>query len=542
MATPVIFNGKTFIEPGAYAAIKSGTTDVIAVASSGNVCLIDTGSGAGWGGGSGIDGELEHDKKAVYGFTDLGSAQNFIRGGLLWDLIQYLFKPEQNSAGIPKLYLVRAATTVCATISYTFTGGGSAGGTFTLKCRNEGVAGNGTSSSSVLRTGYGALMSAGTAANTFKITFYEGTYRGTDPDGDSYSGIALAASPAQIIAVSPDFTNISTLITWLQTNYNINTRFYCSVGTVTGAGTVNSADLSANNTLVLATGGTTSYTSGNVDKVLAAITELDNTFFLCDKYNANAVGTENTKILAHINLDAEFDKFMFVGGGDDDTTFTQANGSILTAQYFDDASVITVHSGVKVPKKVGVGLKTLPVIYHTAAALGRIAGIEPQTPGTWKKLVFSNFLHDLKKSEREVALQAGVLHSRFVAGIGWVMNQAINTLQTNTQLINPDGSSYEISIMRIAAQLNKELSINARQRYVGGNANTASPAELKAFVEGFLLQRTATVNQDNLILSYKNVTVNLVQDYYDVKYAFVPNGPINKLFFTGFVLDINLTA
>ena len=41
------------------------------------------------------------------------------------------------------------------------------------------------------------------------------------------------------------------------------------------------------------------------------------------------------------------------------------------------------------------------------------------------------------------------------------MNQAINTLQINDFLINQDGSSPEISIERIEAQLNREISANS---------------------------------------------------------------------------------
>ena len=163
-------------------------------------------------------------------------------------------------------------------------------------------------------------------------------------------------------------------------------------------------------------------------------------------------------------------------------------------------------------------------------------------PATFKALKIAKFNHPLGLKQREKALKYGVIHNRTVPGIGNVVNQAINTLQNNTQLINPDGTSPEISIMRIGAQLNKELILNMRPLFVGNNWGKASPADVKTYVEGYLLGKTVTSNQDNLILSFKNVTVRLIDDYYDIKYGFVPNGPINKLFVTGFMLDANLSA
>ena len=231
---------------------------------------------------------------------------------------------------------------------------------------------------------------------------------------------------------------------------------------------------------------------------------------------------------------------MFVGGANDENRFQDY--SIDTANYFDSQNVVVVHSGFKIPKLVGSGLKTLTSFYHAACALGRLAGIEPQTPLTFKAIKPTIFNHQLKKSDREYALQNGVLHNRFVPGIGFVVNQGINSLQRNTQMINPDGTSFEISVMRISAQLNKELVLNMRPIFIGGNLNTSSPADVKSFVEGYLTRKTASKNQDNLIISFGKVTVKQIQDTYRIDYVFVPNSPVNKIFATGFILDANLSA
>jgi hypothetical protein len=81
-----------------------------------------------------------------------------------------------------------------------------------------------------------------------------------------------------------------------------------------------------------------------------------------------------------------------------------------------------------------------------------------------------------------------------------------------------------------------------RPLFIGNNIGTITPADVKSFVESYLISRTATDSTDNLIINFKNVTVRLIQDYYDVKYGYVPNGPINKIFVTGFMLDANLSA
>jgi hypothetical protein len=296
--------------------------------------------------------------------------------------------------------------------------------------------------------------------------------------------------------------------------------------------------------LNIAVNGVTDYSPDSLDRVLEDIRELDNTFFLCDRFGDEAMGVQNNKIWNHIQRDAEMNKFMVVGAGLDETKFEESvpNSSIETAKYYNDHRVIVVHSGHKRANVVGGGSEKLSAFYHAANIVGRLGGLEPQTPLTFKGIKITNFNHQLGLRERERALQAGVIHNRLVPGIGNVVNQGINSLQRNTQLINPDGTSFEISIMRIAAQLNKELILNMRPLFVGNNVGSASPADVKSFVEGYLLSRTAKTSQDNLIISFKNVSVRLIEDYYDIKYGFVPNGPINKLFVTGFMLDNNLSA
>lgn len=404
----------------------------------------------------------------------------------------------------------------------------------------------GGSNSGTIIIGYGAQMMSGQDdPSKFLVKFYEGTYRGRTPGGNDINDLAQEFCSPNLIATSVEFSNITELIEWAKTDYSLSKRFRLDDNfTVTGNGSVTMSDLVSYTDVNLATLGTTSYTPAALDKVLEDIRELDNTFFLCDRFGDEATGVQNNKIWNHIQNGSEMDKFMIVGGGKDETKFEAgvANSSIEIAKFYNDFRVGVIHSGHKRKNTNDNNFEKMHSLYHAANILGRLAGLEPQTPLTFKAIKMSDFNHKLGLRERERALQAGVIHNRFVPGIGNVVNQGINTLQRNTILINPDGTSFEFSIMRIAAQLNKELILNMRPLFVGNNIGSASPADVKTFVEGYLFSRTATSAQDNLIISFKNVTVRLIEDYYDIKYGFVPNGPINKLFVTGFMLDANLSA
>jgi len=72
--------------------------------------------------------------------------------------------------------------------------------------------------------------------------------------------------------------------------------------------------------------------------------------------------------------------------------------------------------------------------------------------------------------------------------------------------------------------------------------NTLAPIDVKQWLDGYLTTKTATDNDDNLIISFENITVVQQQDAYKITYGFTPNGPVNKLLFTGFILDSNLSA
>jgi len=541
MATVVTFGNRRIVEPGVYSAIKAKINSAPTDFSYGNVLIIDTGENAGFGGGSGIQGELANNLDSVYQFRTLNEFRHFVKGGMLWDLAEYLFIPDNNADGPQNVFYVKAAVTTAAKYKYTFDNG-----SFGFIARDEGEVGNGetaNASDTEVRKGFGAILEHGTVdPSKYIIKFFEGSFKGVDADGDPYDGISKEDAVPIIVAVSDEFATIEELINWAKNSADFNARFKLDEANTSGSGTITSNDYSNNSDLVLLSGGTDNYTPAAYDAVLNILNEIDFTFALSLKNAENAQSIENTKLTHALTVESEFKKFLFIGGGNNSLQFDGIGGSIESAQYFNSPFVVVVHSGFRVNLPFSPQKKDKSSVYSAAMALGRIAGLQPQVPGTFKTVRVKEWQHQLTQRERERALQAGVLHFRYVPQLGYVINQAINTLQKNTQLYLADGTSPEISIMRIASQLNKEIVLNARPIFIGGNLNISSPADVKVFIEGYLTKKTATSINDNLILRFEKVDVRQTQDYYEVSYCFVANGPLNKMFVTGFILDSNLTA
>lgn len=538
MATVVNFHGKNYIEPGSYAATVYNPTSVVNVAEFGNVMIIDTGlamNGAyEYAGGSGVQGELSQGLKSVYEFTNYEDFLAFMGGGLVGDIANKIFTPLDGSAGAPKLYYVRAAKTTCATLTATISGSNA----LVLKCKNEGIVGNGVKVDDVLKVGYGAQIVAGETADTFKLQVYRGSFMGVDDAGEAFGAKSEADAVPNLIAESSDLTTLQELYDWARSNKQMLANFVVSM---TGDGETELAAVA----MTLATGGTTEYMGGTeYADVLEAIAELDVTFFLCTNLNAaNGKGVNaatNGKLFTFLKQTAKFTEFMVVPGGEDDTDlFGDTNSSESIAKYFNSGQVVCVHGAPIVTRKDQNGTKQLHTIYLAAAIVGLNAGMAAQTPLTFKRVGYQSFAYDLKKRERERALQAGIMHVRNVSGY-WCVNQGITTLLDNKKTIADDGQSFELSVELIKAQLNKELILEGQTRFTGQTAAQASPQSVKNFTETKLASLVAYPGNDNLLISWKNVKVVAKNSDYFITYDFVPNVPVNKTFFIGNILDFSV--
>lgn len=540
MATVVNFHGKDYVEPGSYAATVYNPTSVVNVATFGNVMIIDTGLSINgsyeFAGGSGIKGELAQGLKSVYEFENYEDFLAFMGGGLVGDIAEKIFTPLDGAAGAPKLYYTRAATTKCANILMTI----SSGNALNLKCKNEGIAGNGQAVDGVLKVGYAAKIIAGETADTFVMQVFKGSFMGVDNAGEAYGAYSLAQATPNQIAESPECTTLQELYDWASTNKQMLANFVVSM---TGDGATELVAVEQ----VLATGGTTEYMSNTeYADVLESISELEVTFFLCTNLNAaSGAGVNaatNGKLFTFLKQEAKYTEFMVVPGGEDETDlFGDSNTSESIAKYFNSGQVVCIHGAPEVTRKDQNGTKRLPTIYLAAAIVGLNAGMAAQTPLTFKRVGYQSFVYDLKKRERVKALQAGIMHVRNVAGY-WCVNQGITTLLANKKTIADDGQSFELSIELIKAQLNKELIIEGQTRFTGQTAAQASPQSVKNFTETKLQSLVAYPGNDNLLINWKNVKVVAKNSDYFITYDFTPNVPVNKTFFIGNILDFYVEA
>lgn len=540
MATKINVKGKLVTRPGVYSQVKSGIKNPPLELSYGNICIIDTGKGAGFGGGAGINGSLNSGENSIHAFQTIQDFRNFVKGGLYWLIAEPLFRPAGAGInGASTVFFVRACTTTHAEIAYTFTNGA-----VTFQTLDEGINANGVLLSGELTKGYGCKIVPGLIdTSKYIIQFYVGTYKGADPMNSNtpYDSIAEANTKAQLLIQSPELTSVQELIDWCTESYDFAQYFKLKTG-ATATGNFVAADITSNTGYKVASGGTEVYNASDFDATLQQIKNLDNTFFLSTEYGADATSLNNTKLLDFCQNEAKYEKFIVVAGGFDKTKFKGGSGSsVATAEFFDSDKVVVVHGGVKKTAR-GVGFKVYDQFYKAAAVIGRICGLEPQVPVTLKNISIDGEIHQLSDDEQEFALSKGVLYTYYDYELGnYVVGQGINSLQNNQYLVNDDGTSFSIAVKRITSQLNKEIIYTAKRVFFGKNTgpnrNTVTEDDIKAWLEGFLQRKTASTLQDNLIIRFGNITVTVQQDNYFVSYEFVPNFEISKIVFTGFILE-----
>lgn len=544
MAEQVKFDGKIFIEPSVASKIVSNISNYGNPASFGNVCIIDDGAGAGYGSGKGAYGassgrELSEFLQEFNGAAEMKQA---VRGGKIWDLVDYLFNPSTQGRGASKVFFIRACKATTAQLDFAT----DALDNIVINTRDEGINANGVikavDATNYLQTGYGITVEAGETALHYVFKFWRGIYKGADSDGLVYSGIPLddEAKGMELLVTSPDVDDIADLKAWAEADEDFNEYFEWDA-TSDASGAIAAADITGIVSGTLFAGATETYDSTTFDHVLSVIDELDNSFFLAMQGGDSADGANNVKIVSHIVNDAEFKKVLIVGGGVDGTKFTQTDGSIPSAQTLNSPWAVVCHSGFNQPYPLGgvIPNYTKDATYLAALVCGRLAGLEPQTPATYKQINVGAMLHTLTKAQRDAATQAGVLHVRSVPQLGMVINGAINTLQLNTNMVNNDGTSYEISIMRIQAQINKEINLFLRPNFIGGNIGNVNASSLVTAAKGYLNSiMYIEGKQDGMITYYGNVRAERTGTTWYIYYDFQCNSPVNKIFSTGTIVDL----
>lgn len=538
MATTISLNGKTIKRPGVYALTKSGIQRSPQALPYGNVIIIDQGLGIDFAGGAGVDGQGTQGSDSVYTLTTPQQYQDFMKGGPLWDLAEPLFKPSKNATypGVSKVYFIKAATTTPAAVEYEFVNG-----TLTLETIDEGFGANGVVETTNLVKGYAMKIVKSLVSPTkYVARFYHGTYAGEDVLNNIPYNTAYDSEDGVNFLSSPDISTLAELETWCNNSSEFRAVFkFISLTNITAEGVLTTADIKG---YVTFEGATAVYNSANFALAIDAVKDLDNSFFLALDSGTDATNLNNTRIFDFIVNDSKYEKFMIVPGGYDKAQFAGADvgDSEYTVKYYNSDKVIVVHGGSKKTARVGMLLKSQ--LHKAAKILGRACGLPPQTPLTFKDIDIDGEVHKLSDSEKEFALDKGILTTHYDEELDYfVIQQGINSLQNNAYLVNEDGSSHDIAVKRITAYLNKSICVNAKKVFFGKNTGpnraTASPEDVKAWLEGFLQKQVASTLQDNLIIRFGNIQVTVQEDNYFITYEFVPNFPISKMVFTGIILE-----
>lgn len=540
MATKVTVNGKQYARPDIYSTIKSGITNPPINLSYGNALLIDTGIGAGFGGGSGIIGDNKSGINSVYEFNNMNDLRNFVKGGELWNLAEPLFIPETGVNGVSKLFFVKAATTTKATKILTFTNG-----SLTFATKDEGIVANGILTSSELTKGYAIkLIASPKTAGKYIMQFWMGTFKGLDALNSNapYNNILQADSKPVKVYETEEVSTLAELVAIFNKDKSFNDAFTLTASTITSTGAIVVGDLTSISGYQLFASGSETYAT-DLTATLEIVKNLDFTHILCAEYDTNAESANNTTIFQYLTSGTlKYEKYGWVGAGYDSGDFVDSQG---TTEYYDSPKINVVHGGGLQPDRTKVnGYRNVSSLYVTAAVMGRTLGLEPQTPITFKSIKLGGLKHILSDDEKETAISKGLIYLNYDFELGKiVVGSGTNSMQTNDYLIDSEGNSYSISIERIKSQLNKELIFNAKRKFFGGetgaNRNTVSAVELKTWVQSYLTSKLATSTDDNLIVDFdpSDITIVRNQDIYNVTYSFVPNGEVTKIVFTGFMLD-----
>lgn len=548
MPESVIFDGQLHKEPVSRSRIVGGVPNLAPSLSFGNICIIDTGLGAGFtlGKGSTGSGGANQLDDYLYEFNSASDMKNHVMGGKLWDAAQYLYNPSNDLQGASKVFFIKASTATPASVSFTFDS--TAAISFSTK-RDHGTGCNGifvnASSDKRLYQGYGVRLQAGEVdSSKFQFVFFLGSWRGQDSDNLLYEGLtkAQSANKKSVITVhkSEEFVDVSDFVSWFNSDSSFSSLFEITSST---NGVIATADLTTYSDLQLFSGATEIYNTTSLDNALDRIDELDCSFFLATKSGVDANGTENNSILSHIINDSSFKKFMVVGLRDDQTGFeATTTGSKAMAEAYGTQNVIGCHGGDSIPYVLNNSiLQDKDSFYFACKVVGALSGLQPQTPLTYKRLRMGKAQHILTKAERESALDSGVLHMKNDPDLGWIVNQAVNTSSQNTQPFFPDGSSYQISISRIAFQLDKEIQSGGKA-FIGGNLGTVTESDVINFAVSYLNTKIVKNNVDNLIIDFRNIRAERAGSTWYLYYDFQPNLPIDKFFSTGTMIDPTLNA
>lgn len=550
MATSHYFDGKTIKLPGAYSTIKAVASATFETASYSKCLIINTNPDYAFGGN--VKGKYTKQGDALYSFRTLEESRAFLKAGYPWLIAEALFRPSslEDREGASQLYWINALETV-SPATFKITAGT---GNLTIGIKDECAWANGVwkvgkeddpNIAEDLQSGYAIEVAASTNSRKpgFVVRVYQGDYKGlwsydadSNPYGDNlpWDGVEAIDARPDLVFESPAFIKLADFVEWAQRNDVFNAGFVIEEGWTDG-------DLEAQ--LSLASGAEAVYSADELQDVFDIIRKGDYSVILgLQKNNVEGAPEIYSEIQNFCQSIAKYKKYLVVPG-QATKSVNDFDANLDAAAGYNSERVWLIQDAVrKSASYAPLKYRTFDTVYTAALVAGRILGLEPQIPGTFKEVDIDGIDIPLTDIQQEDALDAGLLCLHWDDELElYVITRAINTLQNNIALQNPDGSTFSIQISRICTQLNTDLVINAKKEIwgnnVGANLFTVSAEYLKGWVETFLQSKVAKLNQDNLIISYSDVAVNREGDAYYVTYQFQTNTEIAFAFFTGFAIN-----
>lgn len=561
MATSVVFGNKICKLPGSYARVVSGVPQTQQLASYNNFLLIDMGAGKGFTSAQGIGG---HGKECIYSL-DQEMANYYIKGGILDPVLEGLFQPagkNKPGLGIGTLYYIKAATTTPASIENPSFFGGKLLAT-SVKTVEEGVICNSYPSNITsytnLKKGFALRCVYNAEVGKGYIEIYQGSFQGTNLKG-YLIGTTEEEAEATLVYRSRKCKNLTELITFLNKNQDFkalikaegliiaNSEPEVNPEENNGEEVVASNSVRANeiddsfgeiniDETFIFTGATETYmnTHSELNEVLDYTLNLDYSCMMVAEDNNGTAYLSD--LLDHVKNDAKGFKHVISYKADKDD-------AILLAQDSDcDLLLVTNGEVKKTSKSSATGFITHDAIVTAAYVAGRIFGLSPEIAGTMKSLGIDGMEVEPSDKDLEDFLDAGVITPYYDSDLSnFVLSQCVNTLQANTQLINEDCSTFSVQAKRILAQVIKNLVLQSKIDFWGGeqgvNKATLSDAYVKAWTSILLGKLTVASNktENNYLMSYEVTKVETIEDTKRVYISVTINGEITKVFFLVTVL------
>lgn len=490
------FDGKVYVEPSSAVKIITNVAPSPNFVATGIVAVIGESKGG-----------LTYEDNVVYSSTQPNYLKEIMKDGVAKRCVDFIFNPSIQYAGANRVIFVRAQQATKATITITQAPGGV------------------TTTMVITTKDKGAYLSDATNGYLWKLV--AGTV-------DTAKEVLMLKFEGSVIWTSPECGTFQNLIDAIGANSFVSSLFTVAMTAGSASTTIDTTARTAD--YAAASGGTSpSMTGTDVDSALELLTTLGADHY----FIADATNTNHAKVASFVNNTAERKAVAFFGGAANETV---AQVKVRSAA-FDTENTVLCYPDIYVPKEDGSGSESLSPVYFAAMCSGLSAGLPTEMPLTYKTvnvLGFNPYEGEMSKATREELITAGVLVGRNIPGVGLGINKGVNTLQTNGSMIYKTSTgvatSPELSIVKIKYQISAELVLNATKLFLGGTAATVTKEDVINFTKAYLDSRTSTPTQSNLLISFQDITAELRDDAWYVWFGFVPNTPINHVFFTGAML------